>query len=238
MTSLSPPTGQIAVALEIGPKGRVFAQARDWVGWCRAGKDEAAALGALVAVGTHYARVAERAGLPLTLPTSLEELVVIERLPGTAVTDFGALSVLTSHDTDPLDEARLARLEHLLVACWATFDDALADVSEEQRDQKPARGRAPNAMRLHILEADLMHRSAFGLAFKPLTSANAQDIAEQEARVREQFLARLRAVPCNETFEPRRSYGFLWTPHFAVRRAAWHALDHAWELQNRQDTPA
>jgi hypothetical protein len=36
-------------------------------------------------------------------------------------------------------------------------------------------------------------------------------------------------------FAPRRRYGFAWTPRFAVRRSAWHALDHAWELQERLD---
>jgi hypothetical protein len=25
----------------------------------------------------------------------------------------------------------------------------------------------------------------------------------------------------------------LWTPRFAVRRSAWHALDHVWEIEDR-----
>jgi hypothetical protein len=224
--------GQVAVALESGPQRRVFAQARDWIGWCRAEKDEAAALAALLAAGPRYALVAAHAGLPLTLPVSLDDLIVFERVPGTAVTDFGALSVLLASDTEPLDETRLERLERLLVASWATFDEALAGVPAEQRDLKPTRGRAPDATRLHLLEADLMHLSAFGPAFKPPKPDN---IAEQEARMREQMLAGLRALPLSEPFAPRPRYGFSWTPHFAVRRSAWHALDHAWELQDRKD---
>jgi len=39
---------RFAVALEVGPKRRVFAQALEWIGWCRAGKDEATALNHLV----------------------------------------------------------------------------------------------------------------------------------------------------------------------------------------------
>ena len=58
----------IPVALEIGPKRRVFAQALDWIGWCRVGKDEVSALNQLVIVGSLYAQVAERAGLTFAAP--------------------------------------------------------------------------------------------------------------------------------------------------------------------------
>ena len=27
--------------------------------------------------------------------------------------------------------------------------------------------------------------------------------------------------------------GSLWSPRYLVRRSAWHALDHAWEIQDR-----
>ena len=30
-----------------------------------------------------------------------------------------------------------------------------------------------------------------------------------------------------------RSGGARWTPRYFVRRAAWHVLDHAWELEDR-----
>lgn len=231
MTGSALVAGQVAVALESGPQRRVFAQARGWIGWCRVGKDEEVALAALLAAGSRYALVAARAGLPLTLPAALNDLIVVERVSGTAITDFGALSVLLESDTEPLDEARLERLERLLVAAWATFDESLAGVPAELLDLKPARGRAPDAIRLHLLEADLMHLSAFGPAFKP---PKPDDIAEQEARMRKQMLAGLLAAPLRESFVPRQRYGFSWTPHFAVRRSAWHALDHTWELQDRK----
>src|SRR6266568_4711717 len=81
---------RIAVALEIGPKQRVFAQALDWIGWCRAGKDEVTALHQLVIAGPRYAPVAARAGLSFTIPPSFETFEVVGRVPGTATTDFGA----------------------------------------------------------------------------------------------------------------------------------------------------
>jgi hypothetical protein len=221
----------VAVALEIGPRRKVFAQAREWVGWCRAGKDDATALAQLLATGSRYAGVAARAGLPFAAPTAAEQLAVIERAPGTAITDFGAPSVPFASDTEPLAETEIERLARLLDACWATFDETLRRVPADLHDAKPEHGRSPSAMRLHLLETDRMHMRAFGRAFH---KADPAQLAEQEVAIREQILAELRAVPPNEAFVPHRAYGFSWTPRFVVRRSAWHALDHAWEMQDRQ----
>jgi hypothetical protein len=221
---------KIAVALEIGPKQRVFAQALDWIGWCRAGKDDESALHQLVIAGPRYAPVAARAGLSFTIPPSFEGFEVVERVPGTATTDFGAPAVPLTSDQKSLAEADIERFIRLLTACWSTFDDVLLSISADLRDKKPERGRSPNAMRLHLLQTDRMHLSAFGPAFRQPDPAH---VAEQEAAVREQIIAALRAIPRGENIAPRRRYGFSWTPRFAVRRSAWHALDHAWELQGR-----
>ena len=221
---------KIAVALEVGSGRRIFAQALDWIGWCRAGKDEETALHQLIIAGPRYAPVAARAGLPFTIPASFEAFEVVERVPGNATTDFGAPAVLLSADQQPLMEADIERLTSLLTACWCAFDDVLLSIPAELRSKKPEKGRSPEAMRLHVLEADLMHLSGLGPAFR---RPDPSRIAEQEAEVREHIIAALRAVPHDEEPVPRRKSGFLWTPRFATRRSAWHALDHAWELQGR-----
>jgi len=58
-------------------------------------------------------------------------------------------------------------------------------------------------------------------------------MAQLESEVRQKMLIGLQAVPRHEVFAARRRYGFDWTPRFAVRRSAWHALDHAWELEDQ-----
>ena len=30
--------------------------------------------------------------------------------------------------------------------------------------------------------------------------------------------------------------GAIWPPRYFVRRTAWHALDHAWEIEDRSGT--
>lgn len=218
------------VAFEIGPKRRVFAQALDWIGWCRAGKDEATALDQLLAVGLRYAVVAVQAGFPFVAPLSVEAFEVVERMSGSGTTDFGALAVLLTWDQEPFEEGETERLCRLVTACWATFDEALQRIAVELHEVKPERGRSPSAMRFHLVETDLLHLSAFGPTFRQPDPAR---VAEQEATVRERLLAQLAAIPPKEVLAPRRRYGFVWTPRFAVRRSAWHALDHAWELQDR-----
>jgi hypothetical protein len=219
-----------AIALETGPRRRVFAQALNWIGWCRAGKDEATALHNLFSVGLRYAEVARRAGYSFHAPSSLEAFEAVERIPGTAITDFGAPGVLLSSDQEPFEEGESARLSALLIACWATFDEAMGSIAADQHDVKPEQGRSPDSMRLHLLETDCMHLSAFGHAFRKPEPAY---VGEQEVMVREQLLKELQAVPYKQIIAPVRRYGFSWTPRFAALRSAWHALDHAWELQDR-----
>jgi len=57
----------IDVYLEIGSK-RTFAGVVEWPGWCRSGRDEQAALQALVDYARRYGRVAHAAGLRFQAP--------------------------------------------------------------------------------------------------------------------------------------------------------------------------
>jgi hypothetical protein len=75
---------RIAVCLEVTPK-ETFASALDWPGWCRAGRDEGAALAALAGYAEWYAPVADQAGL--SFPSTF---AVVERLPGGPTTAFAA----------------------------------------------------------------------------------------------------------------------------------------------------
>lgn len=220
----------IPVTLEIGPKRKVFAQALEWPGWCRSGKDEHAALHNLLISAPRYAQVASRAGLSFTIPTSLDQFEIVERVSGTATTDFGALAVPLAADFAPLSEEDIEKFASLLTACWSTFDDTLHNIPVEQRDTKPEKGRSPNTIRLHLIEADFMHLSGFGTSYK---QPDPLKMHEQETAVRTQLLAKLRAQPRREAISPLRRSGFTWTPRFIVRRSSWHTLDHVWEIEEK-----
>jgi hypothetical protein len=56
------------------------------------------------------------------------------------------------------------------------------------------------------------------------------------ARLRREMLKAIASLARGEPVPyPRRS-GSLWTPRYALRRVAWHALDHAWEIEDRAGT--
>lgn len=87
----------VAVYLEEGAK-RTFAAALDWPGWCRQGPNETDALTALLVYAPRYASILAGPRLGFVAPKDLDQLVVVERLPGTSTTDFGAPSVAPTVD--------------------------------------------------------------------------------------------------------------------------------------------
>jgi len=76
---------RIKTYLEVGTR-RVFASAVDWPGWARSGKTEDEALHRLADYASRYAVAAEPTGLRFP---STYDFDVVERLPGSATTDFG-----------------------------------------------------------------------------------------------------------------------------------------------------
>ena len=111
------------VYLEIG-KRKVFACARDWPGWARAGRGEDAALVALTAAAPRFAVVCARAGVPFDGPSAVAHVEIVERVAGSATTDFGALDVCADLDRAPLTRQDAGRLAALVEAAWNVFGQA------------------------------------------------------------------------------------------------------------------
>ncbi len=114
--------------MEVG-KARAFAGALDWPAWCRAGRDEEAALAALFDAGPRYAGVLEGSGVRFTAPARPSTLEIVERLKGDATTDFGAPSIAPRADARSVARRGLSRQEKILWACWRAFDRAVEDVN-------------------------------------------------------------------------------------------------------------
>ena len=51
--------------------------------------------------------------------------------------------------------------------------------------------------------------------------------------LRSAFVETIASVASGEPPPRQRRSGKHWTPRYAVRRSAWHALDHAWEIEDR-----
>jgi len=113
------------VYLEIG-KRKVFACAGDWPGWARAARGEDAALVALKAAAPRFAVVCARAGVPFDGPAAVASFEVVERVVGSATTDFGALDACAGLDREPLTGEDAGRVVALVEAAWDAFGQAAA----------------------------------------------------------------------------------------------------------------
>jgi hypothetical protein len=223
-------SGAIDVYLEVGQK-RTLAGALDWPGWCRPGRDEPSALQALVDTGPRYARALHAAGLTFDPPADPSTLKVVERLAGNATTDFGAPDVAPSVDAQPLDDEELNRSRRLLGAIWAAFDAAVeAAAGKELRKGPRGGGRDLDGIVQHVLGADAGYLAR--LAHK-VPKDDEADLAARLASTREAILKALEAARRGEIPERGPRGGAIWSPRYFVRRVAWHALDHAWEIEDR-----
>jgi len=225
------PANPIPVYLEAG-KRRTFAGAIEWPGWCRAGKDEASALEALLAYGPRYARVLQPAGLPFTPPDDITQLRVVETLPGNTTTDFGAPAMAPAADARAVDEAELERFLALLQACWQAFDAAVQQAEgKELRTGPRGGGRDLQKIVAHAIEGDAGYLGR--LAWKVAKPAAEEAPEEAMRRIRQAVVDVLTAAVRQGLSERGPRGGKIWTPRYFVRRVAWHVLDHAWEIEDR-----
>jgi hypothetical protein len=196
---------RVDVTVEATPK-KAFASALEWSGWCRSGKTEEAALEALLAYRDRYAVVVAEAGL--ALPADVE-LHVVERLPGTGTTTFGAPDRRSAHEVGPATEQDLALLE----ASWRVLDRVVAHAPEHLRKGPRGGGRDRDAVAAHVTEAQHADSRSVGVRLTPAERADTD-------RARRELLAALRAGQGDR---------------YWVRRCAWHVLDHAWEIEDKSE---
>ncbi len=212
-----PMTTKVRVAVESAPR-KTFLIALDWPGWARSGKTEDAAVEAFLAAAPRYAPVAARAGHPVD-PGQVE-IDVVERLPGDTNTEFGVPRQIGAADAEPTDDAGAARLAAIVGAAWQVFDEVAAAAPEELRKGPRGGGRDRTKIVDHVNGADAAYASVMGVKTRGL--------AVSEVRAAMLDLLRLPSdgAPLS---------GKKWPARYAARRIAWHALDHAWEIEDRTE---
>lgn len=219
----------VPIYLESGKK-RVIAGAVEWPGWCRWGKDEAAAMEALFELGRRYAEVLKGTELDFAVPESVEAFEVAERLEGNATTDFGVPALPPASDLEVLDDAAVARYETILQACWHYFDAAVAAAEGRELRKGPrGGGRELDGILEHVMEADVSYLKTTGFTMEEVEG----EPQKRLARIREAIVAALGAGARGELPERGPRGGKRWPPRYFVRRVAYHVLDHAWEIEDR-----
>ena len=212
----------VEVYLESGRK-RTFASAIDWPGWCRSGPDEDAALQALVDYGPRYARVVRPRRLGFTVPKDVERLTVTQRITGDASTEFGVPGVIPKADRGRIRRAEAGRASRILEACWAALDEAANSVRGPLAKGPRGGGRTLAKILAHVEEAEGSYLKALGLP---------EDLVP-EGKGREAILEALEGMADRDPVLKGPRGGARWPAGYFVRRAAWHVLDHAWEIEDR-----
>lgn len=209
------------IYLEVGEK-KIGACALDWPGWCRFAKTEAEAIQALIKYAPRYKVIALKAGLEF----NPGEPVVVERVQGDMTTSFGAPSIIATSDTAPLDAVTAERGVALLQAAWTILDEVVAATPNMLRKGPRGGGRERDEVYRHVIEAERSYARKIGVRHKPFPPSDLNALVAMR-----EDIASVLSKPSDGS--PLAPGG--WPSAYAVRRIAWHVIDHIWEIEDRRD---
>ena len=219
--------GDVRVTLEIGPKGKkVVAVAPDWPGLERGGKTGDAAVERLRSYLPRYAKVASLAGMNVEFG-AISGIDVVEQYPGTGSTDFWGISFAFSGiDRQEMSSEELERELTLMRACWAFFDDVSSRVSAEMQKGPRGGGRDRDRIVRHTLATEQDWAKKIGV-YSP-------DDALLTVKGRRAH----RDVYCNAIRELHSECKMArsWPLRYLIRHTAFHKMDHAWEMEDKDLT--
>jgi hypothetical protein len=216
--------------LEIGLRDkRVVAVAPDWPGLERGAATEQAAVERLLSYVPRYAPVAKLAGMEADFASStLSKAVdVAEHYPGTGSTDFWGISfAFSTIDQEPMSDEELERELTLMRSCWAFFDGVRSRVSAEMQKGPRGGGRDRDRIVRHTLYSELDFTKKVGV------------LTPWEEMLTEEGLKAHRDAYCSAIRElhAQNKMARKWPLRYLIRHTAFHTLDHAWEMEDKDLT--
>jgi hypothetical protein len=217
------------IVIEHGPKGKkVVAFAPDWPGWSRGARTAEEALATLEAYRSRYRPIAATVRLAKEFDAQGDFSAVEEKV-GTGSTDFWGISFSPCRlETEPMDAAEFARKVKLLRSCWSYFDAVASRVSPIMAKGPRGGGRERDHIISHTIrvESEDFAKKA-GLRIPVGTHWT----AEKLAGYRDDYVAAMTAYNKGDV-KPMKS----WNLAFLIRHSAFHTMDHAWEMQDKDLT--
>jgi hypothetical protein len=216
----------VRTVVERGPKGKkAVAFAIDWPGWSRGAATADLAVATLESYRRRYRPIPQMAGMGKEFD-SAGRLKVIEDRVGTGSTDFWGISFSpSSSELGPMAAAEIDRKIKLLRACWAYFDDVAARVSAEMRKGPRGGGRDRDKIIRHTIRTESEDfAKQVGLRIPEGAALSREGLAAH----RRAYVAAMRAYNRGEGKRMRS-----WTLPFLIRHSAYHVMDHAWEMEDK-----
>ena len=220
----------VRTVIEHGPKEkRSVAFSLDWPGWSRGAKSAELALETLESYRERYRPIADLAGMAREFDAA-GPLKIVEDRVGPGSVDFWGISFSpSSTEHGPMGEAEFDRAIGLLRACWAFFDDVAARVSPVMRKGPRGGGRDRDRIISHAVRIESQD---FATRVGIQVAEGAAVPPDARRQYREEYVATMRAYNAGEVARPMGS----WTLPFLIRHSAFHTLDHAWEMEDKDLT--
>ena len=217
----------VRTVIQRGPKEKkVAAFALDWPGWSRGARTPGEALDLLEAYRDRYRPVARLAGLGAEFDAA-GPIELVEDHIGVGSTDFWGISFApSSFEQAPMGKGDLDRGLILLGAAWRYFDDVTARVSAELEKGPRGGGRNRDQIVRHVINNE---RHDLAKKVGVLPTPHEMLPPEVVASHRSEFVAAMR----EHNAEGKLPRGRNWTIALLLRHTAYHALDHAWEMEDK-----
>jgi len=217
----------VRTVVERGPKGKkAVAFAVDWPGWSRGARGPEQAIETLESYRARYRPIAVAAGMDAQFDSE-GTLQTIEDRVGTGSNDFWGISYSASSvEQDPMDAGELERKLVLLQACWAYFDRVAASVSAEMRKGPRGGGRDRDRIIRHTIRTESEEFAKhLGLRIPEEGALTPEGLRSHRAN----YLEAMRDYNVGKQRKRMRN----WTLAFLIRHSAYHVMDHAWEMEDK-----
>jgi hypothetical protein len=155
---------------------------------------------------------------------------VVEKYPGTGSTDFWGISfAFSSIDKQGMSGDELERELTLMQACWAFFDDVRKRVSAEMRKGPRGGGRDRDHIVRHTFAAEQDWAKMIGV----LTPEGAMLTGKGLKAHRKAYCNAIRDYHAQNKVAGKMA---KWPLRYLIRHTAFHTLDHAWEMEDKDLT--
>lgn len=219
----------IRTVLERGPKGKkAVAFAVDWPGWSRGAKTPELAIELLESYRERYRPVAAAARMVNEFDAA-GPLEVVEDRVGTGSTDFWGISFSPSgFEHEPMNDREIDCKVGLLRGCWGFFDAVATRVSTEMRPGPRGGGRDRDRIIRHTIRTESEEfAKRLGMRVPECGALPPSGLRDY----RETYVATMRAYNAGEGKRMRS-----WNLPFLIRHSAFHSMDHAWEMEDKDLT--
>ena len=125
-----------------------------------------------------------------------------------------------------MDAKEAKRQARLVEAAWTVFARVAAGAPAELRKGPRGGGRDRDKMVGHVAESDAYYAREIGITGKRPDPTDRPAIEAMRAAMLEILRRPSDGSPLAER---------TWTARYGARRIAWHALDHAWEMEDRSE---